>query len=148
MAFNIGLGIVTADRHELHKAIQQLGIYSGSLKDESSVINPSILMQVPEGTAQQANYLNFTVGSRNWYYWIKDCVFKRTGVVEFICEVDPLMTYENEIRNLNCTIDRNENEADSYLYDENYKIDAYSNIVTIDFPQGFGDEQLILLTVG
>ena len=63
-------------------------------------------------------------------------------------ELDPLMTYETEIRNLICTVDRNEIDSDSYLYDENYKIDAFNNIVTKKFPVGFTDESYIFITVG
>lgn len=148
---NISVAVTSDDEHKLHKNLSILGSYTGTLKDECSIENPSIMIQMPEATAQQANYAAITAGTelnRTYYYFITDKVFVRDGLVRLTMRCDYLMTFESEIRNLVCTIDKNENDSDSYLYDENYKIDAYSNIMTRTFPQGFEDESMILLVVG
>ena len=148
MAFNIGLGIVTEDRHHLHKAIQAVATVTGELRDECSLIHPEIMIEIGEVNVTDCNYLEFILGNRNRYYYIDDIIMHRTGVVICKCTLDPLMTYESEIRNVGATIERNQYDSDAYLMDENYHIDACSNIVTIDFPTGFTDETVILLTIG
>lgn len=148
---NISVAVTSDDEHKLHKNLSILGSYTGTLKDECSIENPTILLQMPEATAQQANYAAMSAGTelnRTYYYFITDKVFVRDGLVRLTMRCDYLMTFESEIRNLVCTIDKNENDSDSYLYDDNYKIDAYSNIMTRTFPQGFEDESMILLVVG
>ena len=136
------------DEHKLHKTLTSIHNCVGSLKDECSLIDPVILLETAEATACRANYMEITDLDIIRYYFINDWKMYRDGLLEVHATLDPLMTYESQIRQLNCTIARNENDADSYLYDENYKIDAYSNIVTKTFPNGFSDETLILITVG
>lgn len=150
MSFSIGLGTVTADRHHLHKAIQNVANVTGELRDESSIIHPEIMIEIGEASITDCNYLSFTLGSRNRYYYIDDIIMYRTGIIICKCTLDPLMTYEAEILQVGATIERNEYEADSYLVDENYVIDAYSNYVTIDFPNGFdtANDTYVLMTVG
>ena len=150
---NLSLAVTTDDPHKLHKTFSILGSYSGVLREECSMETPVIKVQVPEGTVQTANYCALTAGgelTRTYYYFIVDKVFIRTGIVELHMECDYLMTFEDEIKELEVTVERNEFDADSYLVDENYKIDAYSNYVTIDFPNGFDtdDDSYILMTVG
>lgn len=148
---NISIAVTSDDEHKVHKTLSILGSYTGSLKDDCSMENPSIMVQVPEGTIQQANYAAISAGGelpRTYYYFIKDKVMHRTGVVELTLECDYLMTFENEIRDLRCTVDRNEIEANAYLLDNEYKILAYDNIVTKTFPNALDDESMILLAVG
>lgn len=144
----VNLYYTNDDEHKLHKTLVSIHNCVGSLKDNCSLINPVILLETAEATATRANYMTITDLDILRYYFINDWVMYRDGLVEVHATLDPLMTYESQIRDLNCTVARNENDADSYLYDENYKIDAYSNIVTKTFPQGFADESMILLTVG
>jgi len=150
---NLSLAVTTDDIHKLHKTLSILGNYTGVLREECSIENPIIKVQVPEGTSLQVNYCAISAGTelpRTYYYFIIDGVFVRDGIVELHMECDYLMTFEDEIKELEVTVERNEFDADSYLVDENYKIDAYSNYVTIDFPNGFDtdDDSYILMTVG
>lgn len=136
------------DRHKVHKDLVSIHNCVGALRAECSMVNPKVLIETREATAGRANYAVIHDLDILRYYFITDQVMVRDGLVEFTMELDPLMTYETEIRNLVCTVQRNENEADSYLYDDNYKIDAYSNIVTKTFPIGFEAESLVLICVG
>lgn len=144
----VNLYYTNDDEHKLHKTLTSIHNCPGSLKDSCSLMEPVILLETAEATANRANYMSITDLDIARYYFIRDWVMYREGLVEVHAELDVLMTYEQEIRDLQCTIARNEVDADSYLYDENYKIDAYSNIVTKEFPNGFDNESMILLTVG
>ena len=144
----VNLYYTNDDEHKLHKTLTSIHNCIGSLKDNCSLIDPVILLETAEATATRANYMTISDLDIMRYYFIKDWVMYRDGLVEVHATLDPLMTYETQIRALECTVARNEIDADSYLYDENYKIDAYSNIVTKTFPTGFDNERMILLTVG
>lgn len=148
MAFDIHLAICNDDEHVLNKTLMDTAVLNGVLRDESSIINPEIMIEREETYLDDTNYLYFNWGDRNMYYFIEDMIFYRTGVVICKCRLDPLMSYSAEIRNVEATIERNQYDSDAYLMDENYHIDACSNIVTLDFPTGFTDETMILLTVG
>ena len=146
----IDLYYTSDDRHKVHKTLTSIHNCVGSLKSECSMVNPKVIIETAEATASRANYAVIHDLDILRYYFITDQVMYRDGLVEFTMELDPLMTYETEIRNLICTVQRNQNEADSYLIDENYMIDAYSKYVTYDFPNGFPDNQdsFILMTIG
>lgn len=146
---DIGLAVTSDDEHKVHKNLTVLGGYTGVLRSEMGILNPVVQVQVPEGTAAQANYVSITgLETRTNYYFIRDVKLIRSGICELELELDPLMTYETEIRNLICTVHKNEKIANSYLMDENYQILAYENIVTKKFNYTFDDETMILLTVG
>lgn len=150
---NISIAVTSDDEHKVHKNLSVLGSYTGTLKDDCSMENPTVLVQVPEGTVQQANYAAMSAGGelpRTYYYFIKDKVMHRSGVVELTMECDYLMTFENEIKNLVCTVDRTETQevTNAFLVDNEYQILACENIVTKIFPVGFEDESIVLLTVG
>lgn len=148
---NISVVVTSDDEHKVHKNLSILGSYTGTLRDDCSMESPSIMVQIPEGTAQQGNYAAISAGTelnRTYYYFIRDKVMHRSGIVELQLECDYLMTFEDEIRALSCTVDRNEKEANAYLLDSEYKILAYDNIVTKSFPNALDDESMILLAVG
>lgn len=147
---DVAVAVTSDDEHKVHKNLSILGSYSGTLKEECSMINPVIKLQIPESTASQANYAGVTGLDRTYYYFIKDKVMIRSGIVELHLEIDPLMTYETEIKNLVCTVDRTESQevTNAFIIDNEYQILACENIITKKFPIGFTDECMILLTVG
>lgn len=94
---------------------------------------------------QGSNYMYCT--DTNKYYYIENYeVINQT--VRIQCKVDVLMTYKTQILNNTCTISRNENIANAYMYDENYKLLSYKNIVTKKFPVSLNNDTIILMTVG
>ena len=98
------------DEHKLHKTLTSIHNCVGSLKDECSLIDPVILLETAEATACRANYMEITDLDITRYYFIQDWKMYRDGLVEVHATLDPLMTYETQIRALECTIARNENE--------------------------------------
>lgn len=150
---NISLAVTSDDIHKVHKNLSILGSYTGTLREECSLEKPVVKMEVPEGTAEQANYCAITAGgelTRTYFYFIVDKVFVRTGIVEIHMECDYLMTFENELKNVVCTVDRTQTQevTNSFMMDDQYNILACENIVTKSFPTGFSDESMVLLTVG
>lgn len=150
---NLSLAVTSDDIHKVHKSLTILGSYTGTLREECSIDKPIIKVQVPEATAQRANYCAISAGTeldRTYNYFITDRVFYRDGIVELHMECDYLMTFENELKNVICTVDRTQAQevTNSFMMDDQYRILACENIVTKSFPIGFSDESMVLLTVG
>lgn len=149
---DLTLCVTSDDEHKVYKNLTILGTYTGTLRDDCSMDNPSLMVQVPEATVQQANYCAFGAQDLNrlYYYFIKNRIMHRSGIVELELECDPLMTFKDEILNLVCTVERtqDQNITNAFLVDNEYQILACENIVTKIFPTGFTDESMVLLTVG
>jgi len=150
---NISLAVTSDDIHKVHKNLSILGSYTGALREECSLEKPVVKLEVPEGTAAQANYCAISAAgelTRTYYYFILDKIFVRTGVVELHMECDYLMTFETELKNVVCTVDRTQAQevTNAFMMDDQYNILACENIVTKKFPHGFDAETMILLTVG
>lgn len=145
---NIKLYNTVSPRNMLNKTLNLVADITGESNIPTGEHNPNFI--VSKGHligVQGSNYLFCTDTGK--YYYIDDYVIENQTVI-IKCKLDVLMTYKTQILSNTCTVAKNENGniSDSYLYDDNYKIDAYSNIVTKEFPKGFTDESLILLTTG
>ena len=81
------------------------------------------------------------------YYYIEDYEIKNQ-TVKINCKEDVLMTYKTQILSQKCTISKNENIKNAYLYDNGYQLLTYKKIVTKEFPKGLTNNSIILMTVG
>lgn len=145
---NIKLYNTTSPRNKLNKTLNLVADIDGESRIEMDEHTPNFILSSGHLTGVKgSNYMYCTdIGK---YYYIENYRVENQ-TVRIIAKVDVLMTYKTDILANTCTVAKNENGkiADSYLYDDNYKIDAYSNIVTKVFPNGFTDESMILLTTG
>ena len=65
------------------------------------------------------------------------------------CDVDVLMSFADEILNLNVIVDKNEYEINPYIDDGSYLVEERQKIETLSFPYGFNDSgSHILITAG
>lgn len=138
------------DIHKVHKTLVSIQNCVGYLREECGMIRPEILIEAREATAARCNYAEIVDLDITRYYFVQEKVMVRDGLVRFKMEIDPLMTYESYILATECTVERNSEQADSYLLDDQYKIDTYRKFVTYDFETGFdrSDDTFVLLTVG
>ena len=100
---------------------------TGYLRQETSIVNPTIVF---EGYNLK-NYNYCFIKKFNRYYFVKDIVSVRTNLWSLSMNCDVLMSYKDEIKELEALIARNENEYDldikddamlfSYEKDINYK---------------------------
>ena len=58
------------------------------------------------------------------------------------------MNFKAEIRANSCTVSKNANIANAYLYDNGYQLKGYNIVATRAFPSGLTDESIILMTIG
>lgn len=143
---NIKLYNTTSPRNKINKTLNLVADIDGESNENIGDHDTTFL--VSSGHLQGVMGSNYLLSGINGkYYYIEDYeIINQTVLLK--CKEDVLMSFKTQILSNTCTISRNEFIADSYLYDDNYKIDGYSKIVTKEFPIGFTDESIILLTSG
>lgn len=137
-----------SDRKVLDKKIKKLiSVPNVKFVDETNICRPKLLISRTFFDERFMNINYLYIDKLKRYYYINNMNFV-DSMVEIICEVDVLMSYKTEIRNLNCTVKRNENIKNGYLNDDNYNVYSYENVVCKAFPKGLTDNSIILMTVG
>ena len=122
-------------------------INNAKIINETDIVNPSIVVsrKFYDSNILKANYLYIDKLDR--YYYINNISFAESMIV-IDCTVDVLMSYKKQIRNITCTVTRNENLKNGYLNDDNYNIQAYKQVVCKMFPNGINNDSIILMTAG
>lgn len=113
--------------------------------DRTDIITPTYNVEYFD-TIYNVNYLYDNTTNR--YYYVNNVEMESGGRVNLYCEVDVLMSFANDIKNVTATIDRNENNKNGYLVDNRYKTYAYEQIVAKRFPNAMNDDSIILMTIG
>ena len=139
----IELYVSTTDKNRLNKTsfLSLVGEYEGYLRAPSSVIAPTITLELSisgnplivdeddeilideedneisteEYRITDANYMYIPEFGR--YYFIRDITIGVTGLYVISSRVDVLMSYKDQILNLECFIERNEYAFDPSLED-------------------------------
>lgn len=139
----IELYVSTTDKNRLNKTsfLSLVGEYEGYLRAPSSVIAPTITLELSisgnplivdeddellideddneisteEYRITDANYMYIPEFGR--YYFIRDITIGVTGLYVISSRVDVLMSYKDQILNLECYIERNEYAFDPSLED-------------------------------
>ena len=137
-----------SDAIVVSKKITQISsINNVKIINETDIVNPSIVVsrKFYDSIILKANYLYIDKLDR--YYYINNISFAESMIV-IDCTVDVLMSYKKQIRNITCTVTRNENLKNGYLNDDNYNIQAYKQVVCKMFPNGINNDSIILMTAG
>lgn len=141
-----------SEPHRVDKDLTTLEIFEGNLKNETSIINPTILIESHKvETITSCNYIYISSFGR--YYFVNNIVSVRTGLWSFSCHVDVLMTYRKQFRSLSAIIARQENLYNLYLNDDRFLIDAQRIYQTKVFPNSVsaatsGGKSFILTLAG
>ena len=89
-----------SEKNKLEKTLDHPILLEGTLRDESSIINPIILISSEkEDIPYMYNYAYIPAFGR--YYFITDIESVRTGIWRVSMHVDVLMSYKEQIKNLN-----------------------------------------------
>lgn len=129
MAFDIKFWNVSDDPRTMYKRItsSSASTYTGTLRDESSIINPIVEIFYE----QSSFYYNYAYieAFRNRYYFIKDIVFVRTGLVRLYLKCDVLSTYRTVLKAQRGYIARSSNTYNPYIIDKRLPLN-YNRTVT------------------
>lgn len=135
-----------SERNALTKTLENQTTYTGVLKDNCSVINPTFILN--ENNPSGFNYAYIAEFAR--YYYIVDMISISNGVWEITLMCDVLMSFASDILSCNAIIENTEtNETSNYLESEIYQALVKTKTDILEFPNGLLDSgEYILITAG
>ena len=113
MAFTVQLYNNTSEPERIGKALSPTVSFTGSLKEQTSIINPTIIVNSP--SVPSGNYARIDAFGR--YYFITDISSVRNNIWEIKMHVDVMQTYADQIKNTTQMIERQEFNYNNYIQD-------------------------------
>lgn len=120
MAFNIVLQTTTSEKNRMDKTVTDIATYSGTLRADTSIVDPVFLIECDLANVVHANYLTVQAFGRS--YFINNIRSMRAGLVEFTCHCDVLSSFKAQIRTNNAIMHRSERNWNLYLNDGSLKM--------------------------
>lgn len=144
MSFNINLMLNTSDVNVVDKTVSILSTVSGTLKEQTSILTPTIKIQGSIPTS--CNY--FYISEFNRYYYITDISSITANVFEISGRVDVLKTYSSAIKGCTGIVARQQNNWNLYIDDGSFKTYQNDRVQLLSFPSGFTTEQFVIAISG
>lgn len=143
---NITLCVNNSEKNKLSKSLSNMNVFSGYLKDETSVTAPVVMMELENPTG--FNYAYIPDFGR--YYFIRDMVSVRTGLWKISMQVDVLQSFRNYILGCSVILSDTENTGkEMYLSGNVWKSQVKELTDIVSFPSGLSDNgYFILITAG
>ena len=143
---NIILYNTNSPKNKLDKTLTQIASITGESNESIGKVNTSFILSKDHiANVKNSNYMYSDVTGK--YYFIIDYEIKNQ-TIKLIAKQDVLMNFKTAIRSNTCTVSRNQNIANAYLYDNGYQLKAYNIVATRPFPSGLTTESIILMTIG
>lgn len=143
---DITLQINNSEKNKLDKSITDIVTLSGTLRDQTSIINPVIVIEGDLSSFVNCNYM--TISAFNRSYFINNITSINNNLFEISAHVDVLSTYKSQIRENSAIIARQEKKWNLYLNDGVFKTYQNPYIVTKAFPSGFTQQHFIFSVAG
>lgn len=148
MSFSCTLYKTKSEKTALTKTMESGSkSYSGTLLNNSNVVDPSVLLHVGADTIAKFNYMDIPDFGRK--YFITEITALTTDTCMVTAHCDVLSTYASEIRGNSGIVGRATNMWHKYMNDNMIKVDSRPQIVTQMFNNGgyFVDTPSIALVV-
>lgn len=134
-----------SEKNKIGKNLTIVATLTGSIKGESSITHPIILIEYSDPAA--FNYAYIAAFGR--YYYVNDVIVVRTGLLRVSLSVDVLESFKTSILTQNVILNKNENDFTMYLPDENLITLVKTKTDIINFPNGLlNSGEFILITAG
>ncbi len=136
-----------SDERKINKELIEGDTFNGELRDSVSVMNPVIRFE--NESVMRYNYAYIPEFQR--YYSITDRSCFREGLWDIIFAVDVLMSFRNDIINLQAIVDKQSmpENGDEYIDDGSLVSDNNTFSTVYNFPNGFNDSgEYVLITAG
>lgn len=128
----------------MNKSLSTIDTLTGNLREESEVLNPTILIERQSMTG--VNYAYISEFDR--YYFVNEIESVRTNLWRLSLHVDVLYTYRDAIRRNRALVYRQQNRFDLMLDDGIFRCKQNPRIYRYEFPNGLTDFNYILITAG
>ena len=149
MSFPIILYENASANNVVDKQLTEKATYTGSLRDECSILNPVIRFNISnEGYIDDMAKVNYMyIAKFKRYYFITDIVSVRNDIMEVKAKVDVLKTYWSPYKECYALTKSTQTKYNLYLNDGRLKISNVPQVVKKNFPAGFGGSYNFVLTV-
>jgi hypothetical protein len=98
MSITLELKVNSSDRKKIYKNVQDKVSVSAILKENTSIINPVMIVSKDSAGAAWASYNYARIPQfNNRYYFIDEIVAETGGKLAYHLTVDPLMTYADSL---------------------------------------------------
>ena len=143
---NIVLCENKSEKNKINKSLTSGVTLSGNLRNESNVVNPTIIVNTDNPTIYNYAY----IPAFNRYYFITDYISLRTGIWQLNLKSDVLMSFKDSILNSNVLVNKTESVGkNNYLSGNNWVNNCKTKTDIISFSNGLlNDGQYILITAG
>ena len=143
---NITLYYNSSEKNKIGKSLNNAQKLSGTLKEESGIVNPTITIK----HSNPVNYNYIYIDEFKRYYFIDEITSVRNGIWSLNLSVDVLESFKSYFMGINCIIDKVEEEEKSNpMFDDGTFMNTektFNEIIT--FPNRIGDgDPMYLLTV-
>ena len=146
MSFTITFQRNNSEVNALDKRLDDLLEAEGVLKEQSSIIDPQILVAGDLADFAECNYMSVPAFGRS--YFVRDITSVRSGLLQISAHVDVLSSFKAQIRQNSGIVTRGENTYNLYLNDGSLKAYQDPYILTAPFPSGFTGQAFILAVAG
>ena len=135
-----------SEKNKIGKKLLNKLTLNGNLREESSVINPTILVE--HNNLSVYNYAYIPDFKR--YYFVSEITSVRNGLWRASLKVDVLESFKKDILNLSCIVDKQQNQSyNNYIDDGSYINRADSFVEIANYQNGFNSSgEFILITAG
>ena len=143
---NLRLCVNNSEKNKINKSLTAGVTLSGTLRNESNVVNPSIIINIDNPTIYNYAYIE----DFRRYYFITDYISLRTGIWQINLKSDVLMSFKDSILASNVLINNTETTGKNYyLSGSNWVSNCKAKTDILTFSQGLlNDGQYILITAG
>lgn len=143
---NITLQYNSSERNAITKTTTDILSLEGTLKNNTSILDPHIIVNGDIATIRTANYMWIYAFGRK--YFITDIISISKDLVEIRGHVDVLSSFATQIRNQRGITRRQEYNWNLYINDGTFKIYQNPIVETISFPSGFVTPEFVLAVAG
>lgn len=146
MSFSIALQTNASEKNKLDKDLTTIATVTGTLKTQTSIIDPIILIEGDLSNYVGCNYMTISAFGRS--YFVNNIRSIRTNLFEISAHVDVLSSFSAGIRSNSAIVRRQENNWNLYLNDGTFKVYQNPNVLTKAFPSGFSKQEFVLAIAG
>lgn len=150
MSFSVSIGTCASEKRALDKSFSAVTTATGTLRNESNVVNPSILVEVGVGTIATCNYMEIPTFGRKYYITDMTSMGDNLTLVSGHCDV--LSTYATGIRQNTAIVARSATQGNWNLLmnDNQIKLNNKKKIIVKKGFTAFPKDQfsMILITTG
>lgn len=133
----------SSDVNKLNKTLGTGVTVTGTIKDESSVENPEIILS----RAITDNFNYFYIQDLHRYYFVTDKTLEHQRTI-ITGHVDVLMSFNTAIKNLQIVAERASNNYNIYQVDNEIPMLNYKIMETQHFKNGFSGNSYLIATAG